>query len=117
MVPICLYLVTFFPCVNCQRKSVVQARAVREPTHSFFSSPTYVVCTYVVESFKTALLIAVAVIRNMKQRSGWLAGQNKTALLIGDYLSKNHLLTEGCVSISEKKTLIDRTPLARSLCH
>ena len=25
MVPICLYLVTFFPCVNCQRKSVVQA--------------------------------------------------------------------------------------------
>ena len=30
---------------------------------------------------------------------------------------ENHLLTEGCVSISEKKTLIDRTPLARSLCH
>ena len=25
MVPICLYLVTLFPCVNCQRKSVVQA--------------------------------------------------------------------------------------------
>ena len=36
----------------------------------------YVATWYVVESFKTALLIAVAVIRNMKQRSGWLAGQN-----------------------------------------
>ena len=41
------------------------------------------------------------------------------ALLIGDYLSilgKSLIDRRVCVN-KQKKTLIDRTPLARSLCH